>query len=235
MQPIYSQQAQPEKKKRTGLVVGLIVGFVALILVVGGILVFTDVINLASDPPVVIEGPGQTTDPGNTGPGTTGPGTTDPVITGTTYTNSKMGISFSLAKGWEAYESNSIPDEVMDLFSSDDGTYVWIDRWPKDSVKTFNASKMEWLEDYSSGNSAVSIKIVSETEIKRDGLTWQRIDFAVTDPGDDHYVTLFLTDMPDNRGLFMFAVITPLKKTGQTDSPYYKEGIWMFESLKFTK
>jgi len=233
-QPIYTQTAPPQKKKKTGLIVGLSIGAVLLVIIIGGGIFFAlQALNNNDDPPGISQGPGQTTDPGNTGPGTT-----DPVITGTPYTNSQMGISFTLAKGWEAYESSSMPSEVMDIFSEDDGTYIWIDRWPEESVKTFNADKTEWLKEYSFDSSAAQIKIVSETEIKRDGLTWQKIDFEVTDPKkpeNDHYITIFITDMPNKRGLFMFAVITPLKKTGQTDSPYYKEGIWMFESLKFTK
>jgi len=177
------------------------------------------------DPPGITEGPGQNTDPG-----------TNPGITGKTYVNDGIGISFTLAKGWEVRESSGYPDLMLDVScDADSKTYIWIDRWPGESLKDFYADKTGYLEAYSSGSSAVKITVVSETEVKQGGLTWQRIDFEVKDPGDDHYVSLFITDMPNNRGLFMFAVVTPLKQIGQTSSPYYQEGLKMFESLKFTK
>jgi len=41
--------------------------------------------------------------------------------------------------------------------------------------------------------------------------------------------------MPNNRGLFLYAVLAPITESGQTEFPEFDAGLKMFDSLKFTK
>ena len=148
------------------------------------------------------------------------------------YTNNEIGISIVMPDTWEAIESAKYPDEVLGLYPLvDSGTRVWIDRYPTLTVEDFHARIPGIFTIYTAGQTA-TFNIVSQCVEVINGTDWQLVIFTITDYADDLFVELYVTDMPNQRGLFMYAVIMPLHSNDYTDN---RIGLEMLDSLIFIK
>ena len=224
------QHSVPQKKKNTGRTVGIVIGVIFLLaaLVVGG-LYFVNHLSQPSSPSTPVVEPGGPVEP------------VEPVVPVVPsdpnfYSNDKIGISLTLEKGWEAVESDDYPSEVLGIYSDNSNdAVVWIDRYPQFNLEDFEYDTIGWLSLYADENEGATFKIITDEEVRHDGLTWRHVVFTATDTINEVYVDLYLTDMPDKRGLFLYAVIAPLNNSGQTVFPGLDSGLKMFESLQFTK
>jgi len=237
-QPMQPQQMpypapQQPKKSRVGLIVGLSLGGVLLLaaLIIGGVIVINNLIPATITPPEYLDiDPPQQTDP----PEQTG--STSTVSGAETYTHDPIGISFMLADGWFVEESPNFPDEVLGIHTSTaKDTYVWIDRYPGIDAAYYTSDKDIMLGVYTGGLSGTVTEITLEEDIKVNGVSWHHVEFILTSSIESSSIDYYITDMPNNRGVFMYAIISPITSSNQTVFPGYDDAYDMFKSLRFTK
>jgi len=228
--PVPGQPSQP-KKSRVGLIVGLTVGGVCLIaaFIIGGILIAGSILTPPEPSTVVIEPPVQIDPPSQ-------PGSTTPASNTQLYTHDLIGISFELVDGWLVELSDEYPDEVLGIHTpSWSQTYVWIDRYPNVDTTYYMSDQDIMLGVYTNGLSGSVTNIKVEEDIKLNGFSWHHVEFTLSSSNSDSHIDYYLTDMPNNRGVFMYAIISPLNSPSQTDFPGYDDAYAMFDSLRFIK
>jgi len=229
----YPAPGQQPKKSRKGLIAGIAIGGVALLaaLGIGGFFLFNST-SEPDDPTIpVISTPPVDIDPGNN----TDPVTTTPPSSGS-YTHDLIGISLDLLDGWEAADSDMYPDEVLGLYHYDyDYAFVWIDRYPNFDAALFTSDQELMLSVYTGGFEGNVTRIITEDDVSINGLSWHHVAFDLTSPDEDFFIDYYVTDMPNNRGVFMYAIICPILSPGQKDHLGYDDAYKMFKSLSFTK
>jgi len=77
--------------------------------------------------------------------------------------------------------------------------------------------------------------ITTEENITLNGIPWLHISFIMTDQYGDLFIDYYVTDMPNGRGTFMWAIISPMDSPGQTVFPGYDDAYSMFNSMRFIK
>ncbi|MCL1847846.1 MAG: zinc-ribbon domain-containing protein [Coriobacteriia bacterium] len=217
--PAYGQPyaTEPQPKKKTGLVIGLVVGAVALIaLVIGGFFLISNLLN--PDTPVIEK--------------------KDPPITQspTAYKNDLIGISIEIPNDWEAVEGVMYPDEVLGIYSlySDDD-FIWIDRYAEINYKDYMRDYFDF-SIYTGGlGGKISKMIVDSEKEVINGVTWERYCFILDCGDEEFFIDLYITQMPNDRGVFNYAAIHLLGSNGQQDLNAYAETMMMLESLRFIR
>jgi len=162
-----------------------------------------------------------------------------PIEAGTEYVNDAIGMSIVLAPGWEAYESERYPDEVLTIFPEDllDETVIWIDRYPTLTANAILRDSKTFLPRYTtSDNTNAKYQIIEQseiTEIENGSQAWYKIDLVTECDNDLCSVSLYFTDMPSNRGVFIYAILTPADSRGNFPTDDLKPFEAMFETIKF--
>lgn len=168
------------------------------------------------------------------------PGTTDDA---NVYKNDIIGIRFVVPEGWHIFEESTMQEEMLfGAYSSGSTVRFRIDRFPENNLNDFNAVVEEILPYFSFGTQP-GVPVVTKTEvIVINGQTWKNYYFTVlVGEGDDvteiTIVDLFVTDMPNDRGLFIFAVQSLYYTDNHfnTDNPGFDSGREIVQSLEFTK
>jgi len=226
------------KKKRTGLIVGLSIGGAALLAGLAiGVGSMVNSLNTPEEPPsnVAVTTPVIEAEPTDT-PAVEVEPTPQDAPDAEHFVHELIGISFDLVDGWDPEESDKYPDEILGLYHDDpDYPFVWIDRYSFISYDIFVENKEAMLEMYTVGLEGTITEYKLEEDITLNGTPWRHIIFVVTDKYGDLYIDLYITDMPNNRGVFMYAIICPMDKPGQTVFPGYDDAYHMFDTLRFIK
>ena len=148
------------------------------------------------------------------------------------YNNALIGISLVVAEDWEVVESDVYPDEVLGLnYIGDVGMSIWIDRYPGVDVELFTGGSNDMFTTYKAGLGGEVSEILHEEVLENNSGTWKRTVFILTVNEGDLYIDFYIADMPNDRGVLLFAVITPVF---EGELPVYEEALDMFYSLRFT-
>jgi len=221
------------------MIVGLSLGGVALIaaLAVGGYLLFSG-LNQTEEPPnnVAITTPVIENEPTDTPTVEDEPTDTNTTSDYELFVHDLIGISFELVDGWEPEESENYPDEVLGLYHDNpDFAFVWIDRFADIAYEDYIEDRDKMLRLYIDGLEGSLNSIITEENITLHGVSWLHITFTMTDKYGDLYIDYYVTDMPNGRGTFMYAIICPMDSPDQTVFPGYDQAYHMFYTLRFIK
>jgi hypothetical protein len=150
------------------------------------------------------------------------------------YTNDGMGISLTLLDDWKLYESDTLPNELLTIAPvNNEEAFVWIDRYPNLTVQDFLDEKGDWLAAYSLGAGEATTLILSEDTVEQKGITWSETRFNVTNDDERHSVVLYVADMPNEKGLLMYAVFAPVDTAEKQEHAALVDGLAMFKTLDF--
>ncbi|MCL1897011.1 MAG: hypothetical protein FWG03_10765 [Clostridiales bacterium] len=210
----------------------LVFALVAVVLMAGGCTLFNKGDDLSTDPMVIEITPGGSDgdDSSNKTDAATIPDDEDGADAAA-YVNDPLGVSIMIPEGWSTSESETYPDELLGLYYRDDEICVWIDRYPKIEVEQYRSGKYDMFTTYEAGLDGEVKEITLEEEVEKDNGTWYRTVFILKTGQGDQYIDLYMTDMPNGRGAFLYAVIT---SAAGGSHPAYKEALEMLDSLRFT-
>lgn len=224
----------PVKKKRVGLVIGIVVGsFFGLVLIVLlGLFILGTVIqhsDLTSD-----TNPTESTEPAA--------GTSvseNPEVKPGYYYNDPIGFSLKLDSDWAIRDNEKDPDRSM-LFGyrPRNGvviTQILVNRYPGYDREYFIGDNNNIFANYLHAFDSIISSNIFQEEVVINNRTWTHAMAFMTSSDQRYYVELYITDMPNDRGVFTYAIIVNASKPGPPELPGVDSAKEMLVSLYFIK
>ena len=155
------------------------------------------------------------------------------------YHNNLIGISLVVPEGWTLEESRGYPDEVLTgIYGKGDYVVFWIDRYPSNDMNDLMDKLDSQLALYTYSDDPVVVEVIYTEDVIIKDRTWLHISFTVTSSdGVVSLVELYAIDMPNNRGLFLYALMA--WPTDDAYQDYHNDGLLdgmqILKDLEFTK
>jgi hypothetical protein len=190
------------KKKKTGMIIGIIAGAGVIVSgVIFAILLATGTISFGDN----------SNNSNNGNNGSSGAASQAP-----NYTNADMGLAFYVPSNWYTSESTNMPDEVMEVLPNDNidiGQFIWIDRFYDRTVAEYKSAS-NFLTLYAYGTDGEGVNALSSvSSVIINGHSWDVVEFSATNGTQTDYGRLYMTDMPNNQGLLLVALLIPWDDT----------------------
>ena len=152
------------------------------------------------------------------------------------YYHDPVGITFVLADGWEVIENANYHDEILEIQTDNsDITQVWIDRYPQYSFDEYFNTMDDPFGIYITAYRAKLDQILLSETVYINERPWLHAFAKLSSAEGNYIVEVYVTDMPNDNGVFFYAIISEVDAPEQAETPARDDAIEMLYTLEFTK